>query len=131
MRRLPSLTALRFFEETVRHKSFGKAARVLNVTQGAVSRQIKTLEQSLGVTLFERHPQGLELTASARSLLPFVTQAFDLLEQGVDGLSSDGPQGTPSGRGAAHLRHLLVVAEAGTVGRADAQRRCDSADRAG
>jgi LysR family glycine cleavage system transcriptional activator len=54
MRRLPSLIALRFFEETARHMSFNRAAVALCVTQGAVSRQIKLLEESLGEKLFER-----------------------------------------------------------------------------
>lgn len=89
MRRLPSLTALRFFEETARQLSFGKAAKALFVTQGAVSRQIKSLEQSLGVTLFERHSHGLVLTDNGRALLPWVTDAFDRLEDGVTTLEPD------------------------------------------
>jgi DNA-binding transcriptional LysR family regulator len=48
MRRLPSLIALRFFEETARHMSVNRAAIALCVTQGAVSRQIKLLEEALG-----------------------------------------------------------------------------------
>ena len=59
MRRLPSLIALRFFEETARHMSFNRAAVALCVTQGAVSRQIKILEESLGAKLFERVDGGL------------------------------------------------------------------------
>ncbi|MEK7919695.1 LysR family transcriptional regulator, partial [Burkholderia contaminans] len=54
MRRLPSLIALRFFEETARHLSFNRAAVSLCVTQGAVSRQIRLLEEALGARLFER-----------------------------------------------------------------------------
>ncbi|MDC6132320.1 LysR family transcriptional regulator, partial [Burkholderia gladioli] len=54
MRRMPSLIALRFFEETARHLSFNRAATSLCVTQGAVSRQIRLLEDSVGARLFER-----------------------------------------------------------------------------
>lgn len=55
MQRLPSLIALRFFEETARHLSFNRAARVLCVTRGAVSRQIR---------LFERDHKGICLTSA-------------------------------------------------------------------
>src|SRR5258706_135528 len=53
--RLPSLDLLRGFEAAARHMSFTRAASELNVTQSAVSRQIKTLEDHLGVPLFRRH----------------------------------------------------------------------------
>ncbi|WP_186249697.1 MULTISPECIES: LysR family transcriptional regulator, partial [unclassified Burkholderia] len=62
MRRLPSLIALRFFEETARHLSFNRAAVSLCVTQGAVSRQIRLLEEALGARLFERDHKGVRLT---------------------------------------------------------------------
>ena len=83
MRRLPSLTALRFFEETARHLSFNRAARVLCVTQGAVSRQIRLLEESLGVKLFERDHKGIRLTPAGVRLMPSVTEAFDVIERGT------------------------------------------------
>ena len=54
MRRLPPLLALRAFEATGRHLSFSRAAAELCVTQGAVSRQVKLLEQHLGAPLFKR-----------------------------------------------------------------------------
>lgn len=58
MRQLPSLNMLRVFEEVARHRSFSQAAVGLNVTQGAVSRQIKQLEDYLGVALFIRTPRA-------------------------------------------------------------------------
>ncbi|WP_246792960.1 LysR substrate-binding domain-containing protein [Burkholderia perseverans] len=82
MRRMPSLIALRFFEETARHLSFNRAATSLCVTQGAVSRQIRLLEESVGARLFERDHKGVRLTA-AGMLLPFIEQAFDTIERGV------------------------------------------------
>lgn len=81
MRRLPSLIALRFFEETARHLSFNRAAKSLCVTQGAVSRQIRILEESLGEKLFERDHRGIRLTAAGERLVPCVVEAFDILER--------------------------------------------------
>jgi DNA-binding transcriptional LysR family regulator len=87
MRRLPSLIALRFFEETARHMSFNRAATALCVTQGAVSRQIKLLEESLGARLFERDHKGIRLTPAGAKLLPCLTQAFDTIERGFREIS--------------------------------------------
>lgn len=92
MRRLPSLIALRFFEETARHLSFSRAATSLCVTQGAVSRQIRLLEDALGVRLFERDHKGICLTDAGQRLLPFVEQAFNAIECGVEGVAN-GPAG--------------------------------------
>ncbi|MBU9198057.1 LysR family transcriptional regulator [Burkholderia gladioli] len=83
MRRMPSLIALRFFEETARHLSFNRAATSLCVTQGAVSRQIRLLEDSVGARLFERDHKGVKLTAAGMLLLPFIEQAFDTIERGM------------------------------------------------
>ncbi|MFL9876277.1 LysR family transcriptional regulator [Paraburkholderia megapolitana] len=88
MRRLPSLIALRFFEETARHMSFNRAAAALCVTQGAVSRQIRILEESLGAKLFERDHKGIRLTAAGMQLLPCVTDAFDTIERGARQVAS-------------------------------------------
>ncbi|MFM0730239.1 LysR family transcriptional regulator [Paraburkholderia sediminicola] len=82
MRRLPSLIALRFFEETARHMSFNRAAIALCVTQGAVSRQIKLLEESLGEKLFERDHKGIRLTPAGLQFLPCLSDAFDTIERG-------------------------------------------------
>jgi LysR family transcriptional regulator, glycine cleavage system transcriptional activator len=82
MRRLPSLIALRFFEETARHMSFNRAAIALCVTQGAVSRQIKLLEESVGAKLFERDHKGIRLTQAGLLLLPCLSEAFDTIERG-------------------------------------------------
>jgi LysR family transcriptional regulator, glycine cleavage system transcriptional activator len=60
--RLPPLNGLRAFEAAGRHLSFKLAAQELSVTPGAVSQQIKHLEQVLGVPLFQRTPRRLVLT---------------------------------------------------------------------
>jgi DNA-binding transcriptional LysR family regulator len=70
--RLPSLHTLAIFEASARHLSMKRAADELNVTSGAVSRQIKALEEDLGVALFDRASSGLTLTATASSATPLV-----------------------------------------------------------
>lgn len=76
-KRLPPLNPLRAFEATARHGSLSKAAGELHVTHGAISHQIRALELSLGVKLFERVGQRLKLTAQGAELLPAVSSAFD------------------------------------------------------
>lgn len=76
-KRLPPLNPLRAFEAAARHASLTKAAGELNVTHGAVSHQIKALEQSLGVKLFERSGQRVKLTPHGAEFLPAVSAAFD------------------------------------------------------
>ena len=83
MRQLPSLNMLRVFEEVARHRSFNQAALGLNVTQGAVSRQIKQLEDYLGASLFIRTPQGLSLTETGIALAPHLCEAFDRIERAL------------------------------------------------
>ncbi|WP_431304888.1 LysR substrate-binding domain-containing protein [Sediminicoccus sp. BL-A-41-H5] len=78
-RALPPLTAIRAFEAAARHLSMTGAARELAVTPGAVSRQIRELEQSLGVTLFLRQPQGLVLTTAGGTLSAGAGEALDRL----------------------------------------------------
>jgi LysR family glycine cleavage system transcriptional activator len=73
---LPPLGALRAFEAAARHMSFSRAAAELHVTPAAVSHQIHTLEQDLGVRLFQRLNRSIALTTSARVLLPGLTEAF-------------------------------------------------------
>lgn len=76
-RRIPPLNALRAFEAAARHLSFTLAAKELCVTQSAVSRHIKALEEFLGVKLFYRMPRRLTLTREGQTLLPSTSDAFD------------------------------------------------------
>jgi LysR family glycine cleavage system transcriptional activator len=85
-RRLPSLNALRAFEAAARHQSFTRAADELAVTQGAVSHQVKALEQQLGLPLFHRQNQRLTLTSAGQAYLPVVRDAFDRLAAGTEQL---------------------------------------------
>ena len=70
---LPSLNGLRAFEAAARHLSFTQAAMELNVTQTAISHQIRRLEEQLGLRLFERRNRALALTRDAESYLPACT----------------------------------------------------------
>ncbi len=80
---LPPLNWLRAFEAAARHLSFTGAARDLNMTQSAVSQQIKALEGHLGRPLFHRRPRVLELTQTGMSYLPVVRDAFRTLRHGT------------------------------------------------
>jgi len=86
MVRLPSLNGLRAFEAAARHLSFTLAAAELNVTQTAISHQIKRLEQELGVKLFLRQNRALALTPQARDYLPGIRAAFNDLRLATDRL---------------------------------------------
>lgn len=77
IRRLPPLNAVRAFEAAARHLSFTRAAGELNVTQAAVSHQIKGLEDQLGVRLFRRAGRQLLLTDEGQTLFPAVRDALD------------------------------------------------------
>jgi len=70
------LNALRAFEASARHLSFTRAGLELRVTQAAVSHQVKSLEESLGVRLFRRLPRGLALTDEGQALIPVVAESF-------------------------------------------------------
>jgi len=77
--RLPPLNALRAFEAAARHGGYSGAAEELFVTRGAVSRHVKQLEEHLGVLLFNRLPQGVELTDAGARFLPVLTSSFEAI----------------------------------------------------
>src|SRR5256886_16504823 len=82
--RLPPLNALRVFETAARHLSFKEAAQELSITQAAVSHQIKSLEEYLGVELFRRAGRGVQLTEAARACLPKLREGFESLAAAVE-----------------------------------------------
>src|SRR5215203_7114022 len=84
--RLPSLNGLRAFEAAARHLSFTQAASDLNVTQTAISHQIKRLEEELGIRLFIRQNRSLTLTPEAKEYLPGIRAAFNDLRLATDRL---------------------------------------------
>ena len=77
IRRIPPLSAIRAFEAAARRLSFTHAADELNVTQAAISHQIKSLEQWLGLPLFRRLNRAVSLTEEGAAYLPAATQALD------------------------------------------------------
>lgn len=79
-RDLPPLRALKAFEAFARFGSLSSAARELGVTRWAVSYQVKSLEQKLGVQLLRRDTKRAELTRSGKAYFPSVRDAFDLVE---------------------------------------------------
>ena len=83
---LPSLNGLRAFEAAARHLSFTRAAAELNVTQTAISHQIRRLEEQLGVRLFLRKSRALLLTREAQEYLPAVRAAFEDLRLATERL---------------------------------------------
>jgi len=82
--RLPPLNALRVFEAAARHLSFKDAASELNITQAAVSHQVKSLEEYLGVELFRRAGRGVQLTEAAKACLPKLREGFEALATAVE-----------------------------------------------
>lgn len=89
-RQLPPLNALRGFEAAARHLSFTKAACELLVTQGAVSRQIRDLEDNLGQRLFRRLTRRVELTKEGEKFYRVVEDVFDELERATARLQTSG-----------------------------------------
>lgn len=85
-RRLPPLNALKAFEAAARYESFTRAAEELCVTQGAVSHQVKALEEELGLKLFNRERQRLIITEAGRAYLEVVRDALDRIAAGTERL---------------------------------------------
>jgi len=92
--RLPPLSALRAFEAAARLNSFTKAADELAVTPAAISHQIHALEADLGVRLFNRLSRAIEPTASARVLLPGLSEAFAGIHAALRRLRAHNDTGT-------------------------------------
>src|SRR4051812_17847713 len=78
---LPPLSSLRSFEAVARQLSFSKAAEELHVTPGAVSQQIRLLEDLLGVKLFDRTRRSVALTDMATRMLPEIQAGLEMLSR--------------------------------------------------
>ena len=90
--RLPSLNALRVFESAARHLSFKEAAAELHITQAAVSHQIRSLEEYLGIELFRREGRGVRLTEAGRASLSKLREGFDALAAAVETIRERGAE---------------------------------------
>lgn len=88
---LPSLTALAAFEAAARHRSMTRAAGELNVTVGAVSRQIRGLEAFSGDSLLDRRRRGVELTAKGSELYAVLSDGFSRISQTMDRIKATPP----------------------------------------
>jgi LysR family transcriptional regulator, glycine cleavage system transcriptional activator len=84
MRYLPSFRALRCFEAAVRTGTLSAAARELNITTGAVSRQISALEEQIGVTLMRRDRNGVAATAEGQAFADHLAIAFSSISEAID-----------------------------------------------
>jgi LysR family transcriptional regulator of beta-lactamase len=96
------LNALRAFEASARHLSFTRAAIELNVTQAAISHQVKMLEERLQVALFKRLPRGLRITEEGEALLPVLRESFDRMADMLERFDSG------------HFRDVLTIGAVGT-----------------
>lgn len=103
--RLP-LTALRSFEAAGRHLSFSRAAEELFVSQAAISRQVRELEDFVGQPLFERHHRKVTLTDIGQTLLGQLTRSFDDIDRKLSDIV------------ASPARHIVTVSVEPSFGRA-------------
>lgn len=81
---LPPLMAFRALEAAVRHRSYSRAAHELHVTHGAISQQMRRLEEQLGISLFQRRGNGMEPLPAATRIASSVTAALALLGRAVE-----------------------------------------------
>ncbi len=86
--RLPPMNTLRAFEAAARHLSFTQAAAELHITQAAVSHQIRTLEEALGVRLFRRLNRAIRLTEEGQQFVSEVRKALSHLATAMEKLSA-------------------------------------------
>lgn len=85
-RRLPNFSALRAFEAAARHENFSRAAEELRLTHGAISHQVRALEEELGRQLFVRHGRQVKITHEARKFAELLGKHFDEISAATDAL---------------------------------------------
>ena len=84
-----SLNSLQTFEAAARHKSYSLAAQELNITHSAVSQQMRTLENALGVALFERKARQMQLTSQGQQLLKQIQPALRQIQRALHQVKSE------------------------------------------
>ena len=89
MSRLPPFIALRALEAAARHRSYSRAAEELHVTHGAVSHQMRRLEEDLGTVLFLRRGNAMQPTSAALKLAGTIAEALNLLHTAIEEVSAD------------------------------------------
>jgi len=121
---LPPLNALRAFEAAARHLSFKQAAHELHVTAGAVSQQVRLLEERLGVQLFERLTRQVILTPAGEAYLTPIRKAFGRIAEATAELAEDrGRIALDPELLAQHLHRVAVDVEVVEVALLDAVKR--------
>lgn len=91
-RRLPNLAALRAFEAAARHGNFSRAAEEIHVTHGAISHQVRALEEELGVALFARHGKRIAITQEGERFAITLRKALSDIAAAAAALQADGKQ---------------------------------------
>ncbi len=105
----PSLELLKSFEAAARHLSFTRAAQELSLTQSAISRATKKLEEQLGHSLFDRIHRGLRLTPSGHALHRAVAEALKLIDEATDRLGDSSAAETLTVTTSAPLASMWLV----------------------
>ncbi|NYE62587.1 LysR family glycine cleavage system transcriptional activator [Duganella sp. 1224] len=85
-RRLPNFSALRAFEAAARHENFSRAAEELHLTHGAISHQVRGLEEELGRALFVRHGRQVKITHDGLKFAQFLGKAFADIAAATDAM---------------------------------------------
>jgi LysR family glycine cleavage system transcriptional activator len=110
---LPSLIALAAFEAAARHLSLTKAAEELNVTTGAISKQVRALEEELGVPLFVRRHRALELTRDGETLAAALREGFGRMSTAFRQIKSLGGQAVATIGSTMAMAHLWLMPRMG------------------
>lgn len=92
LRRLPNLAALRAFEAAARHENFSRAADEIHVTHGAISHQVRALEEELGVALFARHGKRIAITPEGERFAATLRRALGEIATAAEALKVDSKQ---------------------------------------
>lgn len=111
---LPSLSALAAFEAAARHLSLTKAAEELNVTPGAVSRSVRTLEEEVGSPLFLRRHRAVELTREGETLAAGLRDSFERMATAFRQVRSLGRQANVTVGSTMAMAHLWLMPRMGT-----------------
>lgn len=93
MTRYPPIAALRAFEAAARHLNYTRAAEELNVTQSAISHQIKHIESLWGFKLFKRNGRNIELTEQAKKVVPVINDFFSNLKSTLSSIEEHQDEG--------------------------------------
>lgn len=92
LRKLPALSALRAFEAAARYDSFSRAAEEIHLTPGAISHQVRALEEELGLALFTRHGKRITITEQGQRFATTIRKALTEIASAAEALKIDAQQ---------------------------------------